>query len=147
MKVCCRVDVRDRTSVWTAVTDDFCARGCSLVTSRLPRIGATLELTLWSDLFPDPLHVVGTAAWVSDRRIGVTFVAGAPRGRITPAEWGALLVEHGRVFGPEPVGAEAPRVVPVVLRRATPVRDQTTAVHDGRHRPDGDVIVLPVRRG
>ena len=32
--VCCRVVVRDRYGVWTAVTEDFCVRGCQLLTAR-----------------------------------------------------------------------------------------------------------------
>ncbi len=141
MKVCCRVDVRDRLGVWSAVTEDFCARGCGIISAKLPRIGSVLELTFWSDLFPEPLDVIARTAWVSDRRVGVTFIATTPRNAgLSPAEWENRIVEHGRVPGPEPIGSEGPRVVPVLSRRSVPpsrVVEHKNAASDVPARRDG----------
>ena len=150
VKVCCRVDARDRFGVWTAVTEDLCAQGCGLVTPTLPRVGSMLELTLWSDLFPEPLEVSANAAWASDRRVGVTFVATESRlGRLSPADWIERIIEHGRVLGPEAVGSDVPRVVPVVVRRSGAAArglEQRHAVHEGVTRvdPESGVLILPV---
>ncbi len=116
LKVCCRVDVRDRFGVWTAITEDVCSRGCRLVTTNNPRVGALLDLTLSSDLFSEVLEVTGDVAWVSDHRVGVKFARASRAGAVSPAEWVERLVQVAKVLGPGPVGSTAPRLVPNVRR-------------------------------
>jgi hypothetical protein len=117
VKVCCRADVRDRFGIWTAVTEDVCARGCRLVSAKVPRVGAVLDLALSSDLFSEVLDVTAYAAWVSDNRVGVNFVTGKGHpGALSPAEWIDRLVDRARVFGPEPLGSTGPRLAPAVRR-------------------------------
>jgi hypothetical protein len=149
VKVCCRVDVRDRFGVWNAVTEDVCARGCRLVTAKSPRLGTVLELTLSSDLFPEVLEVTAYASWVSDRRVGVTFIAtGARRGAHTSVEWVQRLVEHGTVQRPEPRGSASQTLVPAVRRPApgrAGVRPTLVTMREG---PEGDEVrVLPLQHG
>lgn len=146
VKVCCRVDVRDRFGVWTAVTDDVCARGCRLVAAKNPRLGSLLELTLSSDLFPEVLEVAASVAWISDRRVGVAFVASPARpGALTPAEWFARLVEYGSIHRPERVGETGLSLVPAV-RRAAPGRGGVRPVLV-KAREDSDADVLPLQHG
>ncbi len=149
VKVCCRVDVRDRFGCWTAVTDDVCARGCRLVTAKVPRIGTVLELTLSSDLFPEVLVVTAHAAWVSDQRVGVNFVAEAARpGALSTAEWVERLIEHGRVMGPEPVGSAGPRLVPAIRRPASLSAPGPRPSQAPSHEPDQeDHRVIPLHHG
>ncbi len=149
MKVCCRVDVRDRFGVWTAVTDDVSARGCRLVSGKHPRVGSVLELTLSSDLFPDVLEVTGSAAWVSDRRVGVVFASASRTGGLSPADWVERLVQHAKVLGPEPMGSVSPRLVPSVRRPSPPSRSHRLPA---KTAPRDDVdpeeaVVLPRRNG
>jgi hypothetical protein len=133
--VCCRVDVRDRSGIWTAVTEDVCDRGCRVVTGKLPRVGSMLEMTLTSDLFLEPLEVRGQTVWASSERVGIAFLQAAHRG-LTSSEWIARVIEHGRVGAPGPraVGS-TPRVVPVV-KRARRLDDPSTRSQDG--------VVLPM---
>lgn len=148
LKVCCRADVRDRFGVWTAVTDDVCARGCRLVTAKSPRVGSALELTLSSDLFSESLEVTAHVAWVSDQRVGVNFADATRSGALSPAEWVEQLVAHGRVLGPEPVGSSGPRLVPAVRRPAAAPRGGVRVAQGSRDASDGDdALVLPFPRG
>ncbi len=120
VKVCCRVDVRDRFGVWTAITEDICARGCRLVTAKAPRVSSVLEMRLSSDMFPEHLEISGAVAWASDHRVGVTFAPAVDGSHaLTTAAWIERLVEHGRVLGPEPIGSASPRLVPAVRRPAS----------------------------
>jgi PilZ domain-containing protein len=98
-RVCCRVDVRQRYSTWSAVTEELSARGCRIVTTQSPRLGASLNLTLSSDLLPEDLDVVGEVVWINRGRIGVVFEdAPSPRrnGSLSPADWVRRLIEQGR---------------------------------------------------
>ncbi len=147
VKVCCRVDVRDRFGIWTAVTDDVSPRGCRLVTTKSPRIGSLLELTLASDLFSEVLEVTGYAAWVSGQRVGVNFASASRTGNLTPAEWLERLVEHAKVLGPEPVGSTGPRLVPSVRRpplNARPQRLPARSAHPDDFGPES-ALALPRR--
>lgn len=122
VSVCCRVDVHDRFGVWTAVTEDVCARGCRILTHRLPRLGSLFSLRLSSDLFDEELHVRARAVWGTAERIGVTFLDTPPRaGALSPAEWLGLVVEHGRPTGAGLRAIDSPSVVPVITAaRARP---------------------------
>ena len=149
VKVCCRVDVRDRFGVWTAVTDDVSARGCRLVTTKDPRVGSVLELTLSSDLFPDVLEVTGYAAWVSDHCVGVNFASASRTGGMSPAEWVDLLAQHAKVLGPEPVGSTGPRLAPSVRRPPLASRPRRLPAKPARSdelAPE-DAVALPRRNG
>src|SRR5512134_706667 len=95
--VCCRVDVRGPFGCWTAVTEDVCARGCRIVTTKLPRAGSAIELRISSDLFPESLEVAGEVAWVSGERVGVSFPEAGTRSRMLPSEWVANVIEFGRI--------------------------------------------------
>jgi hypothetical protein len=146
VKICCRVDVRDRFGVWTAITDDVCARGCRLVATKCPRVGSLLALTLSSDLFPEVLDVTARVAWVSDHRVGLAFVSSRPRPTaIASAEWVARLVESGSIHRPEPVGAIGHSLVPAV-RRPTPGRPGVRPVLV-KPREDSDAEILPLQHG
>ncbi len=114
--VCCRVDVRDRFGLWTAVTDDVSSRGCRLVTTRNPRIESLLDLTVSSDLFSDILEVTGYVAWASGHRVGVRFASASRTRGISPTEWVEQLAHHAKVLGPEPVGSTGPRLAPSLRR-------------------------------
>jgi hypothetical protein len=143
LRVCCRADVRDRHGVWTAITEDVCARGCGLLTPKLPRVGSVLEL------IAEPLEVLAEAAWASDDRVGAIFLEHAVRaGALSPSEWIDEILEHGRVLGPEAIGAESPRVVPVVLRRGAGAHalGPRRAAQERAPRPEAgaSVIALPV---
>lgn len=146
VKVCCRVDVRDRFGIWTAVTEDVSSRGCRLVSTKSPRIGSSLELTLSSDLFSEVLELTGYAAWVSDHRVGVAFVASPARpNAIAATEWVARLVEHGSIHRPGPIGSVAQSLVPAV-RRPAPGRAGVRPVLV-KAREDSDADVLPLQHG
>jgi hypothetical protein len=112
--VCCRVVVRDRYGVWSAVTDDASVRGCQIVTTRLLRSGTILELTLASDLFPDELEVTGEVVWATPTRLGVAFVGTV--GALTPAAWLAKVIEHGEIEDSSSTWRVAPSVVPASVR-------------------------------
>ena len=115
--VCCRVVVRDRHGVWTAVTDDVSVRGCQIVTTRLLRAGTLLNLTLSSDLFPEELEVVGETAWATADRLGVAFVAALSRpGAVSAPEFLAKVVEHGEIPDSGGTRRVAPSVVPAATR-------------------------------
>ncbi len=130
--VCCRVEVRDRWGLWTAVTEDLCDRGCRVVAGKLPRIGSRLQMTLSSDLIPESLEVIGRTTWVSSNRIGVAFLESAGRG-LTPTQWVARLLEHAEVVGRGPHARSSPRMIPAIRR--------------AEHRPEDEVVVrLPVTR-
>ncbi len=151
VRVCCRVDVCDRFGIWTAVTDDVCARGCRLVTIKSPRVGSLLNLTLSSDLFPETLEVAGSVAWVSDLGVGVSFAIGEARAHALSAkEWVDRLVEHGRVFGPEPVGSTGPRLAPALRRSPSAPRVSArppSATALGESADGDDALVLPFQHG
>ncbi len=112
VSVCCRVSVRDRYGVWTAVTEDICKRGCRIFTSRLLRAGSLLTVTLSSDLFPEELEAVSQAVWATPERLGVIFIDPVVRpGSLPPDAWIAKVLEHGAT-----PGSLSPEVVPVVRR-------------------------------
>jgi hypothetical protein len=148
VSVCCRVDGCDSLGVWTAVTEDVCARGCRIVTRRLPRLGSLLRLTLSSDLFDEALDVGARAMWGTPDRVGVVFVSGAARpGALSPADWLALLVRHGQPSGGGL--AMGGRIVPAIRRaaaRAALRQDAGRLVQLSRPR-DGSALVLPLRGG
>lgn len=144
VSVCCRVDVRDRHGVWTAVTEDICARGCRIVTQNQPRLGSLLTMTFSSDLFPQELEVLGEAVWATSERIGVLFLESEVReGALSPAEWVERVIEHGLMPGP---AQTPPHVVPVVV----PAPPSTGLAKGGKHPPrdggDGNLVRLPLRR-
>jgi hypothetical protein len=131
VKVCCRVDVRQRHGVWTAVTEDLSARGCRVVSSQLPRLGSRLLISLSSDLFPDELSTEGEVVWVSGEQLGIVFLEEAKRaGALSPAGWLQRVLEHGQ---PPERGAHAvgDRVVPVV-RRGAPRNRPAIPIHSRR---------------
>ncbi len=152
VSVCCRVDVRDPSGVWTGVTDDVSVRGCRIVTGKLPRVGSVLELTISSDLFPEALEVAADVAWVSEECIGVTFLEPAGRSRarkMSPAKWVESVIEHGRVQGPEALDAAAPRVVPAIVRRSARLAldaRRGNAGGSGGAEDGGGAVVLPMRK-
>ncbi len=128
VSVCCRVVVRDRHGVWTAVTDDLCARGCQIVTSRLLRAGTRLHVTLSSDQFWEELHTVGKVAWATADRLGIIFVEGeSAGGALSPVAWLDKVLEHGEM----PESATTGRVAPSVQRSGTRSRT-TTSTKNGR---------------
>jgi hypothetical protein len=149
VRVCCRVDVSDRFGIWTAVTEDICARGCRLLTVKSPRVGSLLELTLSSDLIPETLEIAASVAWTSDHGVGVNFVAGDARPRALSAdEWVERLVEHGKVWGPEPVGSAGPRLAPALRRSLSAPRAITRPPPAAPEAADGDdALVLPFQHG
>jgi len=148
VRVCCRVDVRDRFGVWTAVTEDVSPRGCRLVTTKYPRIGSLLELTISSDLFSEVLDVTGYAAWASEHRVGVNFASASRTGGVSPAEWVDRLVEHAKLIGPEPVGATGPRLVPSLRRPPLALRPQRPSARAALPEGSGaeDALALPRRK-
>ncbi len=118
------------------------------MTAKVPRVGAVLELTLSSDLFPDVLQVTGCAAWVSDQRVGVDFADAATAGTLSPEEWVERVVEHGRVLGPELVGPGGPRLVPVIRRPSSTVPLAWPSEAPPRDAPGGgDHRVIPLHHG
>lgn len=128
ISVCCRVVVRDRYGVWTAVTDDLCVRGCQIVTPRLLRCGTLLHLTLSSDLFPEELEAPARTVWSAPDRLGVLFVESSERpGALSPEGWLEKVLEHGEM----PESATTWRLVPSVQRTSMrPVT--TTSARNGR---------------
>jgi hypothetical protein len=92
VETCCRVDVRERSSVWTAITEDVCARGCRVVSARDPRVGTLVSLTISTDAFDAELEVEGEVVWARDGRVGIIFLGpSAVRSAITPAAFVAQL--------------------------------------------------------
>ena len=149
VSVCCRIDVRDHFGVWTAVTDDVSARGCRIVTAKLPRVGSQLNLVISSDLFPESLEVTGEVAWVSEDHVGVSFLESAERGRHgapSPADWVERVIEHGRVQGPEPLDSSVPRVVPVVARRSALAHDARRSTAGTPEGAGEGAVILPLRK-
>lgn len=148
VSVCCRVDVHDRFGVWTAITEDVCARGCRILTRRLPRLGSPLLLRLSSDLFPEELEVRARVVWGTADRIGVTFVPQrARKGKLTPAEWLELVLRHGRHAGPGVRAVGSPDVVPVIGQgrgRGGSRQDAGARVQSSRTAHE-TVVPLPVR--
>lgn len=127
VNVCCRVVVRDRYGLWSAVTDDVSARGCRVVTPRLLRTGTVLELTLESDLFPDELEVTGQVVWATPTRLGVAFVSAASSA-IAPEDWLRKVIEHGEIPDSASTWRVAPSVVPAAARTVVrPIRRLETA--------------------
>jgi hypothetical protein len=127
ISVCCHVVVRDRYGIWTAVTDDLCARGCQIVTQRQLRPGSTLHLTIASDLFVEELDVLAQAAWTTPHRLGVLFVGPGDRTALSPQAFVDLVLEHGEMAD----SATTWRLVPSVqrLEQRTPI---TTTARNGR---------------
>jgi hypothetical protein len=118
----CRVEIDDRFGAWSAVTEDVGVRGCRIVSSRAPRLGALVQLTLRSERLVAPLRMAGQAVWARDGRIGISFV-GPLSGAVSPASWIrelAAVLEDGAA-APRAAGAE-PR--PAAIRLGT-----------GRERP------------
>jgi hypothetical protein len=70
---CCRAIVQDAHGVWTAIADDLGKRGARLVTSREPRVGSYLLVTLSSDLFETELRVTAQVMWIRKGRVGIMF--------------------------------------------------------------------------
>jgi hypothetical protein len=117
LTVCCRVTVRDRYGVWTAVTEDVSERGCRIVTPRMLRQGTLLDLTLSSDLFEEELEVRATTAWAGPRCLAALYVdTGRRAGAISPAEWMTRLLEHGATGDT----ARTARLVPSLAERPAP---------------------------
>lgn len=147
VSVCCRVSVRDRYGVWTAVTEDICMRGCRIMTSRLLRAGTLLTVTLSSDLFPEELEAVSQAVWTTPERLGVVFIDPVARpGALPPNAWIAKVLEHGAT-----PGSVSPEIVPVVRRLGSraaargvqllrPVPSASAEAHEQ------NLVRLPVRR-
>lgn len=131
-RVCCRVDVRQRYATWSAVTEELSVRGCRIVTTQLPSLGATLQMRLSSDLFPEELDVVGEVVWIAFGRIGVVFQE-PPRtrknGALSPTAWVRRVMEHGRN-----ASSSSELLVPVV---------QST----GRSAPERRPRVVSIGRG
>jgi hypothetical protein len=120
--VCCRVVVRDRYGVWTAVTEDISVRGCQIVTTRLLRCGTILELTLESDLFDEELAITGEVVWATPTRLGVAFVGSAGEA-LTPDAWLAKVIEHGAIPESSSTWRVAPSVLPAAARTVVrPIR-------------------------
>lgn len=112
---CCRVDVHDRLGVWTAITEDVCARGCRILTRRLPGLGSPLLLRLSSDLFPEELEVRARVVWGTADRVGVAFIPHRSRKwKLSPAEWIDLVLQHGAAAGQGIRPVDSPQVVPVI---------------------------------
>lgn len=140
VSVCCRVVVRERLGIWTAVTADIGARGCGVVTPKLPRLGSLLTMTLSSDLFAPELEVIAETVWATTDRLGVLFVETVVRGgALLPPEWLVQVIERGRAPGPEDLVA---RVTPVILR-ARPRQGALTPVHE---LVNDNVVSLPLGR-
>jgi hypothetical protein len=126
VSVCCRVVVRDRYGVWTAVTEDICAHGCRILTPRLLRSGSRLHLTLSSDLFPEDLETVAEVMWSTPDQLGVSFANGTAR-PMAPHAWIDKVLEYGAVPGESTIVPVVTRVVgravaPRALRVTTPPR-------------------------
>ncbi len=113
MSVCCRVMVRDRYGVWSAVTENISTRGCRIATPRLLRPGTSLQMTFSSDLFADELEMKGEAAWSTGERLGVIFTQAAGGAR-SLAAWLDKVLELGAM----PDSATTFRVAPSVSRVA-----------------------------
>jgi hypothetical protein len=128
VSVCCRVVVRDRYGLWTAITDDLCERGCQLVTQRLLRPGTTLQVTLSSDLFPEELDVVGRTVWSAADRLGVAFEGSGDRAGLTPRQFLDRVLEHGEM----PDSTSTARLVPSVQRRGGAGPAISTTARNGR---------------
>ncbi len=145
LKVCCRVVVRDRYGVWTAVTEDVCARGCRIVTPRLLRPGTKVNISVSSDLFPEEIEATATAVWAAPERLGVIFVKPVARpGVLSPELWFEKLLEHGAT-------ADSPTTARLVPSVAVRVRGPVMAARNGkstRSPSASDVVVrMPARRG
>lgn len=125
ISVCARAVVQDRYGVWTGVTDDVCVRGCQVVTNRLLRVGAAVQITLSSDLFPEELEIEAKVMWAAPDRLGFVFLDGTTRrGALAPDAWLDKVLEHGAAE----TGA-ATCVVPSVHRAGARVLTATTARH------------------
>jgi hypothetical protein len=141
------VIVSDRYGVWTAVTEDMCARGCRIVTSRLLRVGTRVKLAISSDLFPEELETTAVAVWAAPERLGVIFTETAPRrGTLGPDAWIDKVIEHGET----PDSSATARLVPSVVAWDGHVPSAATT-RNGRivrsfpASPDS-VVRLPLRR-
>jgi hypothetical protein len=117
VQVCCRVTLLDRYGAWTAITEDICARGCRIFTSRTLRRGTRLTLTLSSDLFIQDLDTIAEVVWSTTDRLGLSFVRPASNGHgLSPGEWLRRVVEVGASGSPS-------RVVPALYRTPTGLRE------------------------
>jgi hypothetical protein len=142
VNVCCRVAARDRYGLWTAVTEDVCARGCRIVTPRLLRPGSPLTVTLSTDLFDEELDAAAEAMWATPTLLGILFVAPTPRrGALSPEAWIDKLVAHATVPGALPS-----RLAPSVARFASPPGPGAPGRLPSGARAPGTVLLLPLRR-
>lgn len=115
-RACCRVDVRQRYSAWSAVTEELSVRGCRLLTRQLPRLGATLDMTLSTDLFSGDLETQGEVVWIDSGRMGVRFRERREQlrsGSLAAPDWVEKVLARG--WSPEPGGE---RIVPAILEIA-----------------------------
>jgi hypothetical protein len=114
------VEIDDRFGAWSAVTEDVGVRGCRIVSSRAPRLGALVQLTLRSERLVAPLRMAGQAVWARDGRIGISFV-GPLSGTVSPATWirelAAVLEDAALAPMAAPAGAAgaAPRPAAIPL--------------------------------
>jgi hypothetical protein len=87
----CPVEIRHRTLVWKADTEDLGPTGCQILTSRVIARGRQVKLTFRAEeLGVSPVTVKGTVIWArpdSPSRIGVRFDPG------TEAGWFERLLE------------------------------------------------------
>ena len=90
LPVACRVELHDRFATWAGETADVGPRGCQLLTSRAPAVGALVELAIASEQAPAPLEVVGQVTWVlpgPSTRAGISFLGRIEGKRAGPVEW------------------------------------------------------------
>jgi hypothetical protein len=128
-RACCRVEVCQPYAVWTAITEELSLRGCRLLTEQVPRLGATLAMTLSTDLFGDDLETVGEVVWSDSGRLGVRFRERASRARAgapSAAEWVARVLASGRSPG------AAADVVPAIVDAAPRSEGNVVAIGEAR---------------
>jgi len=109
LPVACRVELHDRFTKWSCETMDVGPRGCRIVTSRAPVVGALLRLGIASERVPDPLEVSGQVAWVlkgPKARVGISFLGRGIGERAGPVEWffGLVGAEIAEAAGRGEVG-------------------------------------------
>ena len=142
MKVCCRVMVRDRYGVWTAVTDNLSSRGCCITTRRLLRAGTRLKITLSSDQLSEDLELNGTVAWTTDVTLGVNFDDGSNGSSVgAVAAWLDELIKVGETAD----FLTTHRVVPSVSRK--PLVLATVSRFGFAAKPDEDPRPLAASGG
>jgi PilZ domain-containing protein len=110
------VDIRQSYAAWSAITEELSVRGCRLLARELPRLGATLDMTLSSDLFSEDLETDGEVVWIDAGRIGVSFHdRGKPlrAGVLSVTDWIEMFMAYGS-SSRSPDG----HVVPVIMATA-----------------------------